>query len=67
MTLQQAVSEAVKAARHNAGITQKTLADKIGLPLWAVTKLEAGNYDITLHTLEKIAVALKADIDIVLK
>ena len=48
------ISEMLKEARKEAGITQEQLAGKIGTKKSYISKLENGNADIQLSTLFKI-------------
>ncbi len=51
-------------ARERAGITQGELARRIGSRQSNISRLEQGNYNFTVETLEKIAEALRADLRI---
>ena len=50
--------ERLRAARTEAGMTQQQLADATGLHRVTVGKLEAGEYDSTITTVQSLAVAL---------
>ena len=52
------VGQKVKEARRNAGISQKALAELIGVHEVTLIRLENGQKKIKLHELEKIATAL---------
>jgi len=45
-------------ARSEQGLTQKELADKIGIPQSNISRLESGNYNPSIAFLQKIAKAL---------
>ena len=48
----------LKGARGKAGLTQKELADRVGLPRTSVTNIEHGRQRIALHQLFQFASAL---------
>lgn len=53
----------VKIARIKAGLTQKQLAEKVGLSNVTIVKIEKGNYDnITKSTMIALAKALNSDV-----
>jgi transcriptional regulator with XRE-family HTH domain len=51
-----AVGERLTEARRRAGLSQKALADRLGISMWAVEELEKDRRDITPH-LEEISEA----------
>lgn len=53
-----AVGERVRVAREAAGISQKLLADKIGVSEYTIIRLEKGRRAAKSDELEKIATAL---------
>lgn len=53
-----AVGERVRVAREAAGISQKSLADKIGVSEYTIIRLEKGRRSAKSDELEKIATAL---------
>lgn len=53
-----AVGERVRVAREAAGISQKSLADKIGVSEYTIIRLEKGRRAAKSDELEKIATAL---------
>lgn len=57
---------AIKIAqtREAAGLTQKELAARMGTTLQVISRLESGNCSYTLKTLEKIASAIGARLEI---
>ncbi len=55
------VSKRIKEEREAAGITQTELAEKAGLPQSHISRLEAGHHSPTHLTLQKIAKALKIE------
>ena len=54
-TLSQVVQANVRAMRIAKGMTQKELADKIGLQVQAVSRIENSPQNMSLGNLEKIA------------
>lgn len=48
--------------RHDAGLTQAELADRMGTTQSAIARLEGGGTRPTLETLEKLASAVGADL-----
>ena len=64
--LRKQVGAAVKAARKAKGLTQDELAKGIGLSQSNIALLEKGGYNISLDQLEKIAVALGQNVQVLL-
>lgn len=56
----------IKAARHAAQMTQEQLAEKVGISLNAVSKLEVNLMTVSLQTLIKIANVLQLDMNYLL-
>lgn len=52
----------IKALRAKRGMTQEALAEKTGLTRVHIARLETGNHDPTLSTLQKLAKALKVTV-----
>ena len=50
--------ERIKAARKKAGMTQKELADKLGIPYQGISQYERGIRNPKIATMKKIAIAL---------
>lgn len=48
----------VKAMRKRAGMTQKELADRVGLERTSITNIERGNQTMNVQTINSIAEAL---------
>jgi transcriptional regulator with XRE-family HTH domain len=61
------IGQMIKAARVKAGLTQKQLSEKTGIAQPNIVALEAGRYNLTISTLEKIAKALNKDLVIKFK
>jgi ribosome-binding protein aMBF1 (putative translation factor) len=61
------LGQAVKARRTALGMTQKELGRRARLTQSAVARLEAGDGVPTLRVLERIAVALGAELDVSLR
>ena len=53
----------MKAARILAGLTQKELADMIGLNVQSIYRIEMGIFDPSLKTCRKICRALDVTLD----
>ena len=53
------VGERIKAARKKAGMTQKELADKLGIPYQGISQYERGIRNPKIATVKKIAEALQ--------
>lgn len=58
------ISENIKRFRQDSGMTQRELADKVGISLSYLSKIEAANSNksFSLHVLFDIADALNVDI-----
>ena len=59
-----AVVSQLIAARHQAGLSQKELAERLGTKQSAIARLEAGNINPTIGFLEKVASTLGAKLTI---
>ncbi len=57
----------IKRLRAQRGATQEELAKKTGLTRVHIARLEAGQHDPTLSTLQKLAKALKVKLPDLLK
>ena len=60
------VGERIKAARKKAGMTQKELADKLGIPYQGISQYERGIRNPKIDTLVKIADILDVSTDYLL-
>ncbi len=58
LELEFAIAEAIIAKRIEKGLTQTQLAKKIGTKQSAVSRLESGECNPSIHFLEKVAKAL---------
>lgn len=47
--------EKIRKLRHDAGMTQKELADKVGCNHWTISRCENGKNQMRLYTLTLIA------------
>ncbi|GAB4017104.1 helix-turn-helix domain-containing protein [Spirosoma koreense] len=52
------VGQLIRESRKAKGLTQKELAEKLGVGEPTVTNYESGKQNLTVDTLQKIAVAL---------
>ena len=59
-----AVINAIIEARRNAGITQKSLAQKIGTKQSVISRLESGRANPSIAFLKKLAQALNSHLEI---
>ena len=53
-----AIIQAMINARKNSGITQKQLSDKTGIAQADISKLESGNANPSLRTLQRLAAGM---------
>lgn len=61
------IREKFKALRKELGLTQKELAEKIGLKERRIQSIESGAQDITLENLRRLSSLLKRDIIITIR
>jgi transcriptional regulator with XRE-family HTH domain len=61
------VGETIRRARHEAGLTQAQLAQRLETTAPYVTNLEAGRANLTIGQLASIAAALNAVVDVKLR
>lgn len=61
------LAEQVRQLRSMSGLTQKQLAERMGTTQSAVARLEGGGVYPTIETLEKVAEALGAEMEISLR
>ena len=54
----------LKEARKRKALTQKELAERIGVTKTIITNYEAGRQNLTIDTLQKVADALGAELKI---
>ncbi|NYI07014.1 helix-turn-helix domain-containing protein [Allostreptomyces psammosilenae] len=59
-----ALGRGVRDRRRELGLTQSQLARRAGMTQSAVSRMEAGGTTPTLDLLERLAVALDADLDV---
>ena len=60
------ISDKLKDARKNAGLTQAQLAEKLGITAQSYSQYETGKRHPKLITIEKIAAALKVPLNVLL-
>lgn len=58
------IGQEVRRLREGAGLSQRQLAEKMGSTQSVIARLEAGGVEPTLATLDRVAAALGADLDI---
>jgi transcriptional regulator with XRE-family HTH domain len=56
------VAVAVRSLRERRGETQAALSERAGIALRHLQKIEAGEVNLTLHTLARLATALSVDV-----
>lgn len=56
------LAKRIKSLRADRGLTQAALAQRAGVTLGYIGKLETGHYDPQLSTLKKLAKALRVSI-----
>jgi len=59
---QMRLGKKIRSLRENRSWLQKELAEKATLPVRTIGRIERGNVDVRLSTLEKIAKAFKIPI-----
>ena len=52
---ERAVIQAIIDARHNSGLTQKELSERTGIAQGDISKLENGNANPSIRTLQRLA------------
>ena len=55
---EHAVVQAIIDARKNAGLTQKELSERTGIAQGDISKLENGNANPSIRTLQRLAAAM---------
>lgn len=55
---EHAVVQAIIDARRNAGLTQKELSERTGIAQGDISKLENGNANPSIRTLQRLAAAM---------
>jgi UDP-N-acetylglucosamine 1-carboxyvinyltransferase len=60
-------AQSVAEARKAAGLTQKQLGEKVGIPQSQVSRIERRPDRTTVRTLRRLAKALKVDVGVFLK
>ncbi len=56
---------AMAEARKRKGLTQVQLAKKVGMPQSQIARIESGNHNVTLGTLNRVASALDLRVQVV--
>lgn len=57
-------ADAVMSARLRAGLTQTELAEKVGTSQKGIGRLESGEHNATIQTLERVAKATSSVLDV---
>lgn len=52
--LPKEIAEKIRRVREKSGLTQKNLADKLGISQQIISRIESGKHNISLETLDKI-------------
>ena len=60
------IGAAIRGARQRAGMTMQALADRLGVSVAAVHKIEAGNWTLNAARIRDVARALRIDADVLL-
>ena len=60
--LYQHVGSRIRAARIAAGLTQRQLADYVGIERTSITNIEAGEQKPPLHVLYRLCIALSVEL-----
>ncbi len=60
--LQVAFGQSVRAARTKAGLTQAELAERSGLRQDDISRIEAGQVNVTLRTMGRLAKVFDGDV-----
>ena len=55
---EHAIIQAILDARKNSGLTQKELSERTGIAQGDISRLENGNANPSLHTLERLAAGM---------
>ena len=61
------LAKQIRDIRKELGLTQKELGEIVGVSRQVITRIESGTQNVTLETLQKVAVALDYDFTIELK
>lgn len=61
------VGELLKQARKKKGLTQKEVGQRLGIAEATYNRYEKGNQNLTLETLEKVAIAIGVDLRILVE
>ena len=64
---QAVLAQKLRKARKELGLTQKELGESIGVTRQVITRIETGTQNITLQTLQTLALALNYEFSIELK
>jgi len=63
MDLARQLAESLRRVRREAGVTQTTMARKLGVSQPTLNRLESGSQNVTLKTLQQLCRALDCGLD----
>lgn len=61
----QNIGKEIKRLRKQAGLTQQQLEDSSGVPQWHISRIESGQHEPTLKTLDALLFSLGLSVEIV--
>jgi len=61
---ERAIAQAIIEARKNTGLTQKELSDRSGISQGDISRLERGNANPSLRTLQRIAACMNMTVQL---
>ena len=67
MTLRSHVAKNIRRLRLSAGFSQEALADAAGLDRTYISALERSRYAVTVDVLERLALALNVEAELLLE
>jgi len=67
LTVNEDIASQLSYARTRSKISQRELAEKTGMTQAAISKIEAGTANPTIATIEKLALALGLELELILR
>lgn len=61
------VGENIRKARKDRGLTQKAMADKMGISQQIISQIEKGRHNVSILTIKRIARVLGKDVEVTLR